>query len=235
MHSASMNIFSLLAMAGLILAQTSVVTLYVPDADPQPLVASIIGSDATATTYALQCAPGTDGSDCGFDGVVTLTEGPSTAQYTFPAELGDDGSVAFTGYMDCSLAGTVSAVCIESAGGSDVNFPGITTNTYTGTDQPYIPVTITAAAVGSASTSAAASVTSTSAASNTGSATGVGSTSGASSTSTGTTSTSGSGSSSAAAQTTSSKAASSTAGGLALAGDLKWVVGGAAAAMAMIA
>lgn len=50
------------------------------------------------------------------------------------------------GKYECSLAGTTSAVCIESHGGSEANFPGISTETYTGTDQPYIPITVTARA-----------------------------------------------------------------------------------------
>ena len=79
-------------------------SLFVPGADPQPLVASIVGSvrissclhrdlidysqDASATTYALQCVPGTDSSECGIPGVVTLTEGPSTAVYTMSDGMG---------------------------------------------------------------------------------------------------------------------------------------------------
>lgn len=50
--------------------------------------------DATATTYLLQCVPGTDSSDCGFPAPVTLTEGPATAAYTIPAILDNNGSVA---------------------------------------------------------------------------------------------------------------------------------------------
>jgi hypothetical protein len=42
----------------------------------------------------MQCADGTDSSDCGFNGVVTLTEGPATAAYTFAPELDANGSVA---------------------------------------------------------------------------------------------------------------------------------------------
>jgi hypothetical protein len=92
-----------LAVAGFSSAQ-STVSLFIPGADLQPLVASIVGSvqissclprdftdssqDATATTYAIQCVPGTDSSDCGISGVVTLTEGPSTAVYTMSDGMG---------------------------------------------------------------------------------------------------------------------------------------------------
>jgi len=156
----STTLLSLLGAATLALTQTTTQTLYIPGADTQPLVASIIGADPTATTYLLQCSPGTDSSDCGFDGPVTLTEGPATAAYTFPAEYYDNGTLAFTGYQDCALYGTTSAVCVESGGGAEANFPGVSTITYTGTDQPYMPVVITGAVA--VSTPGPASVTTTS-------------------------------------------------------------------------
>ncbi|KAH8799853.1 hypothetical protein F5884DRAFT_838570 [Xylogone sp. PMI_703] len=145
MHATTISILGL-AVAGVSLAQTSVVTLYIPGADVQPLAGSIVGSDATATTYVLQCAPGTDSDNCGFDGPFTLTEGPKTAIYTLPAVQDENDNILFAGYIDCSLAGTTSAVCIQSFGGSEANFPGQTTVTYTGTDVEYMPVTITARA-----------------------------------------------------------------------------------------
>ena len=50
--------------------------------------------DATATTYAVQCKPGTDASDCGFPGVFTLTEGPARAAYTLTPEKDENGTLA---------------------------------------------------------------------------------------------------------------------------------------------
>jgi hypothetical protein len=94
MPFATICIFGL-AYAGLSFAQTTTTSLYIPGADTQPLIGSIIGSvcplplihpelpnntqDSAATTYALQCV---DTDNCGFPGVFTLTEGPSTAAYT---------------------------------------------------------------------------------------------------------------------------------------------------------
>ncbi len=107
MFSATISIFGL-AFAGLCSAQTTTLSLYIPGADTQPLIGSIIGSvrasprsssnsnnkqDSAATTYALQCVAGTDSSDCGFPGVFTLTEGPATAAYTM-SEAGNDGNLA---------------------------------------------------------------------------------------------------------------------------------------------
>jgi len=92
MISATISIFGLV-LAGLSSAQTTTISLYIPGADTQPLIGSIVGSDSAATTYALQCVAGTDASDCGFPGVFTLTEGPATAAYTM-SEAGSDGTLA---------------------------------------------------------------------------------------------------------------------------------------------
>ncbi|PMD35542.1 hypothetical protein L207DRAFT_587840 [Hyaloscypha variabilis F] len=142
MVSGAISILSL-AFAGLSYAQTTTISLYIPGADTQPLIGSIVGSDAAATTYALSCI---DSDTCGYPAGLTLTEGPSTAAYTL-----SEGP-AFTGFKKCSLAGTSTAVCFESNGGSEANFPGSSTETYTGTDFTYMPVTITDSA-GAAATS----------------------------------------------------------------------------------
>ncbi|RFU33986.1 hypothetical protein B7463_g2351, partial [Scytalidium lignicola] len=210
-----------LAIASLALAQTSVVTLYVPGADVQPLDASIVGSDATATTYAIQCAPGTDSNDCGLPGVITLVEGPKTAKYTMSAEMDASGAVAFTGYVDCSLAGTTSAVCIESYGGNEANSPGRSTMTYTGTDLEYMPVTITAGAAAKATTGASPSSAVPSTTDTVSLATPA--------------NTSGASSSGSAASSSGSAAAQPTTGGASLSGaNIKLALGGAAAVLAML-
>ena len=71
-----------LTLASLSSAQ-STVSLYLPGGfDPMPLVASILGSDSKATTYAVRCVPGTDENDCGMGGGIRVTQGPATAAYT---------------------------------------------------------------------------------------------------------------------------------------------------------
>jgi len=157
-------LFALMAIANFSYAQTSVVTIPLPGYDPQPLVASIIGSDATATTYLIQCTPGTDDDECGIPMPVTVTEGPAIAAVTYPAEYETtNGSVplAFTAFQSCSLDGTISAVCVESNGGFEANFPGMSTVTYTGTDMGFMPVTVTAAAVASNTAASSTAVSST--------------------------------------------------------------------------
>jgi len=88
------SLISGLTLAGLAIAQSTTISLYIPGADSQSLVGSIVGSDSTATTYALQCAPGTEESDCGFPGVFTLTEGPATVQYSITGEVDGDDTTA---------------------------------------------------------------------------------------------------------------------------------------------
>ncbi|KAL8738425.1 MAG: hypothetical protein Q9181_000796 [Wetmoreana brouardii] len=76
-------------------------------ADPQPLVGSIVATDKATTTYQFQCQPGTYGNQCGFPGPFTyVKEGTSSIHWTYDAaeEVG-------TLTIDCSLAGTTSAVC----------------------------------------------------------------------------------------------------------------------------
>lgn len=229
MHSTTVTILGL-AWASLSLAQSSTISLFIPGADTQSLVASIVGSDATATTYAFQCAD--PAGDCGFPEVVTLTEGPSRAAYTFAPQVDDNGTTAFNGYVDCSLASS-SAVCAVSAGGTEANDPGLSTVTFTGTDYTSMPVVITAGAlVASTGSSVPASTTSSS---STSKATGT-NTSGSKASESGTTTSGTHTSSGAAAQTsgTSSQTgtSTSTAGGSVITGSSAWVIGGAALAFA---
>lgn len=120
------------------------------------------------------------------------------------------------GKYECSLAGTTSAVCIESHGGSQANFPGISTETYTGTDQPYIPITITARAAGANSIASP---------STTGSGTEATQTSGTGA---------GEGAEVAATTTNSGLEGVSTGAAAAISQGAGWVLGGAAMALAML-
>ncbi|KAH7377562.1 putative GPI anchored protein [Cadophora sp. MPI-SDFR-AT-0126] len=213
MFSSSSKSIATLTLASLSLAQTSTVNLYIPGADTQSLIGEIVGTASSLTTYALQCV--NPGEECGFRGQFTITENAATARYTMPAENGDDGVLAFTARIDCSLDSTVSAVCVESFGGSDANFPGQSTETYTGTDFQYMPVFLTAgAAVGTGST-AASTTTSAGRSSQT--------------------STSTSSARSGVAQTgaSSTGTSTSTAGAPVLTGNAQFVLGGVAAVGAM--
>ncbi|CAL8574226.1 hypothetical protein XPA_000192 [Xanthoria parietina] len=107
-------------------AQSSA-SIFIVNADPQqPLVGSIVGTvrvassawllssnecveqNGPATTYQIQCSAGTDSENCGFPGPFTYTkDGTSIIQYA----LGVEG---VTATVQCSVEGTVSAVCTAS-------------------------------------------------------------------------------------------------------------------------
>ncbi|KAJ9293400.1 hypothetical protein DTO271G3_7896 [Paecilomyces variotii] len=154
-----------LAMLGLASAQSSVISVFIPDTDPQPLVASIIGNDAAATTYYLTCPVGTDGSDCGMGPGMTLIAGPKTA-----ALMVMDPEEDFYGGVFCSMGGTTSAVCTSSMSGTGANFPGVSTETLAASDIQLLPVTVTAGSTTPVSASASTSASATGATSASGAA-----------------------------------------------------------------
>ena len=59
-----------------------VVSLFLPDTDSQKLVASVVGSAGSMTTYVVTCPQGTDASDCGYSEPVTITENASSLRYS---------------------------------------------------------------------------------------------------------------------------------------------------------
>jgi hypothetical protein len=86
------------------------------------MYASVVTANPTATTLALACAPSID---CGLFPAQTLVFGPST----YNINMGDPNPESdFTATMDCVIA--KSAVCKETAGGTEANFPGSSTTTY---------------------------------------------------------------------------------------------------------
>lgn len=132
-----------------------------------PLVGSIVDVKASQTTMAIQCTPGSDGTNCDLDGEVTVTRGPSTAIMStmFPAfgDGDDDEEGIMVGYAwDCSIGESATAECVYrtyvTATGkvdpevmSSLNEEVIATASTTHLDQKevstaMIPVTITAGA-----------------------------------------------------------------------------------------
>ncbi|EXJ94174.1 hypothetical protein A1O1_02567 [Capronia coronata CBS 617.96] len=164
-------------LAGVVAAQSSVVSIFFPDVDEQQLVGSIVSSDASKTTIAVSCPTGTDDTDCGFADTLTVTVGPSTFRVEETFE-------SLTVELECALTGTTAATCEETYVGpaymidsdqgdsaaltatalDDINTQITTTavtTTLSSTDIVFLPVTITAGpgsgAVASASASASAS------------------------------------------------------------------------------
>ncbi|KAL4919266.1 hypothetical protein BDW62DRAFT_47275 [Aspergillus aurantiobrunneus] len=128
-------------------AQSSVTSMFILGAGPQPLDASIVGNDAGATTYSINCPPGTPSDECGMGpGMTVVADGEMT---TYIIGMGDE----FQFTASCSVR-EPTALCTESAGGFGANFPGVSTTTER---VAFMPVTVTAGEVtGAASETATA-------------------------------------------------------------------------------
>lgn len=100
------------------------------------MFASIISANPTATTMSLQCAPT---ADCGLFPAEVLVFGPST----YNINMGDPTPGSdFTATQDCVIAS--SAVCMESASGTEANFPGSSTETYDADSVATVRLVVTA-------------------------------------------------------------------------------------------
>ncbi|KAL4811760.1 hypothetical protein BDW67DRAFT_171341 [Aspergillus spinulosporus] len=146
------------SLASLAIAESTVTSMYIFGADRQPLAASIMGNDASATTYSINCPPGTDSNDCGMGPGMTVIAADKTTTYI----MNDGDSFKYT--AECSV-GKSSAACTASAGGPEANFPGVETLTE---EVSYMPVTVTAGSVTSAGESTATSTSTSSLGTSTG-------------------------------------------------------------------
>jgi len=207
------------------------------------LIASIITSYQSSTIYAVQCGKDTDAADCGIGAGIVLTQGPRTAGYTMSdgTQDGANSVLLFTGYFDCSLKGTSTAICTESFGGEEANFPGSSTETLTGTDFTYQTATLTGSTLNILGAAPASSTTGSTASSTSGSgATQTGSNSNNNNNDNNSGSTSGSGSKETGSNTSNggngdAKSTRTSTGGMAMiTGNAQWVMGGAALAAALL-
>ncbi|KAJ9357757.1 putative GPI anchored protein [Paecilomyces variotii] len=214
---------SLALVAGV--SAQSTVTLFLPGFDTQSMVASVVGSDATATTYALGCAPDVDSEDCGVPPGFTIVQGASTMDYvmSIPSEYVS---------MGCKLEGDV-ADCSETFSPSPAySYPNPAETTVSGISSYYQAVVVTTGAV-----AGAAATTGATPAANTASATGAAASASASASSGFSTATSSKTSSTSSASGTTKHASSSTStGGVPqMTGNASWMIGGAAVAIALAA
>lgn len=142
----SLSLVGFLILLPTALAQsTSVAQLFFQGSDSDSnskgaLVASVITADASTTQYYMTCgAVVTD--DCGMGPGVTIQQAGSVWGMTLSE------SDAFSMTDECTfltVGGTTSAVCVEVAGGTAANDPGMSTTTLTGSEIGFAAVTITA-------------------------------------------------------------------------------------------
>lgn len=138
---------------------SAIVTSLLVPGDPQPLVAQVLGADSTATTYVLNCVPGTDGNDCGTYNE-TITLGP-WASKTLPPGADETGNFdlyvnlpdedeGWTFSIHCQMSRSIAQGCVTTnIGGNDDDQPTATLaqtmlDEYGFHTFSYMPVTITA-------------------------------------------------------------------------------------------
>lgn len=108
--SSILALSTLASLPSVVSAQQSA-SIFIVNADPQPLVGSIVGTKGATTTYQIQCSQAA-AEDCGFPGPFTyIKEGSTSIEYA----LAYPGVSATIG---CSLGGTTTAVCTGSGIGS---------------------------------------------------------------------------------------------------------------------
>ncbi|GIK07397.1 hypothetical protein Aspvir_003060 [Aspergillus viridinutans] len=219
MRSNTIRALTLLTATAATVAAESTVSLFMPYADPQSLVAEVVGSSGSATTYVVNCASA--GDDCGMPSSgFTIVQGASTVQQTYSY---DDYYAAYA----CNLDGTTSISCLISEMDSTTTRVTATAMT-TDMGSFFLPVVVTGTATAGAHATTGASVTG-STASATGKTTtlatsGPSATSGAQATGS---------SASASASASASHSSSGNAAVPQITGNVNWAVGGAAMAMAL--
>lgn len=129
-------------------AQSTMTTSWLAGGFDNTPVASVIAADSKAVTYSIACNDSDiQEGECGIPAGFTVTAGPSIFEYHYTDyTVATDYTVDFTMDASCAIEGTTKAVCVESADGSDANFPGLSTETLTGTDVEWGPLVITAGA-----------------------------------------------------------------------------------------
>ncbi|KAJ5989997.1 hypothetical protein N7499_010522 [Penicillium canescens] len=200
------------------------VTLFLPGFDEQKIDGKVIGSSGSMTSYAINCAPGTESDDCGLPpNGMTVIQGSSSVILSY-----DMSSMIIS--ENCKFDSS-TASCSAS-----VNEGGLTTTWASVIPITSIPggalmaVTVTATETGASATTGASVSASTAVSTGSSSLTTSASTSG--STATGT-NTAGSSDSSSAAAT--SHSGTGNAAMPMVTGNARWAAGGVAAALALAA
>jgi hypothetical protein len=132
------------------------VSVFLYDTDPEPIYASVISADPSATTYHIECP---SDFDCGWIPYANLTVSASSI---WEVSLTD---TEFTMSIKCTVSS--GAVCQESFGGASANFPGTDVETMDAINATSIAITVTGgldklAAVTSTTTSASSGAKSSS-------------------------------------------------------------------------
>ncbi|CAI7571164.1 unnamed protein product [Penicillium glandicola] len=136
---------ALLAFATLGLAvEYPVVSLFIPNADPQSLLGEVLAEQSSTTTYSINCpVGGTNSTECGMGPGMYLTTAPTSIEY-----LITDGSDNIYDHVICDNTGTPTGTytCTDTVTGKGAALPGTTTSTIAQDEITLLPVTITSTA-----------------------------------------------------------------------------------------
>ncbi|KAJ5773770.1 hypothetical protein N7457_008666 [Penicillium paradoxum] len=132
---------ALLTFATLGLAQDyPVVSLFIPNADPQSLVGAVVQENSATTTYSINCPPGTNSTDCGMGPGMLLTTAATSVEYLISGGVND-----VYDHVICSMTDPTSAdrTCTGTVTGSSATAPSTSILTLNQDKVTALPVTIT--------------------------------------------------------------------------------------------
>ncbi|CAG8109143.1 unnamed protein product [Penicillium nalgiovense] len=135
----------LLAFATLGLAvDYPVVSLFIPNADPQPLLGEVLTAQSATTTYSINCPPGnTNSTACGMGPGLFLTSAPTSVEYLITAEADNVYNRVVCVVTDLP---TGAYTCTDTVTGKGPDTPGTSTSTIAWEQITLLPVTITSTA-----------------------------------------------------------------------------------------
>ncbi|KAJ5486778.1 hypothetical protein N7530_001078 [Penicillium desertorum] len=135
----------LLAFATLGLAvDYPVVSLFIPNADPQPLLGEVLAAQSATTTYSINCPPGnTNSTQCGMGLGLFLTSAPTSVEYLISAEADNVYNHVVCVVTDLP---TGAYTCTDTVTGKGPDTPGTSTSTIDWDQITLLPVTITSTA-----------------------------------------------------------------------------------------
>ncbi|KAF4759949.1 hypothetical protein N7455_001829 [Penicillium solitum] len=135
--------FLAFAMLGLA-AEYPVVSLFIPNADPQSLLGEVLAAESATTTYSINCPAGkTNSTECGMGPGLFLTAAPTSVEYLISAE-----SDNLYNHVVCDVTDvpTGAYTCTDTITGKGAATAGTSTSTIAWDQLSLLPVTITSTA-----------------------------------------------------------------------------------------
>ncbi|CAI7648799.1 unnamed protein product [Penicillium discolor] len=140
-----MTLQTVLAFATLgLAAEYPVVSLFIPNADPQSLLGEVLAAESATTTYSINCPAGkTNSTECGMGPGLLLTAAPTSVEYLISAE-----SDNLYNHVVCDVTDlpTGAYTCTDTVTGKGAATPGTSTSTVAWDQLSLLPVTITSTA-----------------------------------------------------------------------------------------